>query len=208
MSARDDVLARVRSALSAAPAPPPSVRAYRTTGRSGPVLLDLLEERLLDYQARVRRTASEDLPAAVAAALADVMSSGQRTRLVIPAGIDRSWVAGLDADVVVDDGLSAAELDEIDAVLTASRVAVAETGTIVLDAAADQGRLAISLVPDRHVCVVRAESVVETVPQAVRLLAATRPLTWISGPSATSDIELVRVDGVHGPRTLDVILVD
>jgi len=135
-------------------------------------------------------------------------------RVVAPDGLDDAWLAALPADVgVVRDSrehpLAATDLDALAAVVTAARVAISETGTIVLDGEPDQGRRAISLVPDVHLCVVRADQAVQTVPEAVRLLGEhpDRPLTWISGPSATSDIELDRVEGVHGPRTLHVLLV-
>jgi L-lactate dehydrogenase complex protein LldG len=132
--------------------------------------------------------------------------------VVVPPGLDAAWLGALGAEVAVrrdDPPLTHADLDGTGAVLTACRVAVAETGTIVLDAAPDQGRRALTLLPDRHVCVVRADQVVAGVPDAVALLGAhpERPLTWVSGPSATSDIELVRVEGVHGPRDLRVLLV-
>ena len=153
-------------------------------------------ERVADYRATVVRCAADGLSAAVAAALP------VGARVVVPPGLPDTITEQL--DVVVDDGLSAAALDEFDAVVTCCRIAIAETGTIVLDHGSDQGRRAITLVPDRHVCVVRADQVVADVPDAMAALDPGRPLTWISGPSATSDIELDRVEGVHGPRVLHV----
>jgi L-lactate dehydrogenase complex protein LldG len=213
-AARNEVLARIRTALGGPPpgsAPPggqaPAAdavpRGYRTSGDLDTAqLLDLLAERLRDYGCTVRRTAPDQLLATVAEAL------GQRgaTRVVVPSGLD---LAGLPAgtEIVAGDGLSPAALDAVDGVITGAAVAIAETGTIVLDGSPDQGRRALSLVPDYHLCVVRAEQVVGLVPEALARLAPGRPLTWISGPSATSDIELDRVQGVHGPRTLEVILV-
>lgn len=193
-SARDEILGRVRAALHGVepaghlPAPP--------TGRPVSDLVGLFVERVEDYRAEVTRCRPDQVEATVAAALA-------RGSVVVPPGLG-FHVAG----AVVDDGLSATALDAIDAVVTAARLGIAETGTIVLDHTADQGRRAISLVPDLHVCVVRADQVVADVPDALALLDPLRPLTWISGPSATSDIELDRVEGVHGPRTLHVVLVD
>jgi L-lactate dehydrogenase complex protein LldG len=157
----------------------------------------------LEYQARVRRCAPGDVQQFVTTALADRGAS----RVVVPAGLEIEIAAGI--DVVVDHGqLSAAELDTVDGVITLAAVAIAETGTVVLDGSRGQGRRAITLVPDYHLCIVRAGQVVETVPEAVARLRPQRPLTWISGPSATSDIELSRVEGVHGPRTLEVLLVE
>jgi L-lactate dehydrogenase complex protein LldG len=189
----------VRRALGAAPAAPAVPRDYRTRGDlDPPALLDLLTERLVDYRAAVRRTTPGELAATLAAALVD----RQARRVVVPPGLP--WDL---PGAVPDDGLTAAELDRLDGVVTACAVAVAETGTIVLDAGPDQGRRAVTLVPDYHLCVVRADQVVQTVPEALARLDPGRPLTWISGPSATSDIELHRVEGVHGPRTLEVVLV-
>lgn len=198
--AREEVLGRLRRALADRPGPVEVPRDYRRSGDLGrDALLDLLAERLIDYKATVRRCAEDDLDAVVAAALAERAPGG---RFVVPPGLGAA-VPG----AVVDTGLTAAELDRTDGVVTACAVAVAETGTIVLDSSPDQGRRAITLVPDYHLCVVRAGQVVQTVPEAIARLTPTRPLTWISGPSATSDIELHRVEGVHGPRTLEVVLV-
>ncbi|MBZ5739008.1 LutC/YkgG family protein [Nocardioides mangrovi] len=195
MSARDDVLGRVRRALEGVEpgyAVPPSPRISPPADVVG-----LFVERVEDYRATVVRCTPADLTARVAEAL----PAGARA--VVPDGLGVT-VPG----AVADTGLTAAELDAIDAVVTEARVGIAETGTIVLDHGPGQGRRAISLVPDLHVCIVRVDQVVPDVPDALPLLDPARPHTWISGPSATSDIELSRVEGVHGPRTLHVIVVD
>ncbi|THI98089.1 lactate utilization protein C, partial [Nocardioides sp.] len=140
----------------------------------------------------------------VADAVAAAVPAG--ARVVVPPGLPEELRVRL-VDPVVDDGLTADQLDRVDAVVTLCRVGIAETGTIVLDHEPDQGRRALTLVPDRHVCVVRVDQVVADVGDAIALLDPARPLTWISGPSATSDIELSRVEGVHGPRQLHVIVV-
>jgi L-lactate dehydrogenase complex protein LldG len=206
MSARDEVLQRIRAALASGDAKPAAVpREYRTAGQlSPPALLDLLAEHLTDYRAQVQRTVPDGLPGVIAACLA---GRGAH-RVVVPAGLALPSLPS-QIEVVTDNGLTAAELDACDGVITGAAVAIAQTGTIVLDGSPDQGRRAITLIPDYHLCIVRAGQVVELVPEAIARLAdrAARPLTWISGPSATSDIELKRVEGVHGPRTLEVILV-
>lgn len=216
MSARDDVLARIHSALGD-PHPVGDIpRAYRRHGDHAaghPVLIDLLDERLADYGAHSHCAASDHAAGAVAEALAEGLAvspqapSGERPRIVVPPGLPSAWLAATDVDVVSDDGLDSHALDGCDGVVTAAAVAIADTGTIVLDGGRDQGRRAITLVPDLHVCVVRADQIVATVPEAIARLSPTRPLTWISGPSATSDIELDRVEGVHGPRTLRVVVL-
>ncbi|MDX6256494.1 MAG: L-lactate dehydrogenase complex protein LldG [Frankiales bacterium] len=205
MTARDDLLARVRKALggdAGSADPAPIVRGYRSGGTlQRAELLDLLADRLVDYKARVRRCEES----ALATTIVDVLASRGVQKLVVPTGLAD---LPLDLELVVDDGsLTPAALDAMDGVLTNATVAIAETGTIVLDGSPDQGRRAITLVPDYHLCVVRADQVVQTVPEAIARLDPQRPQTWISGPSATSDIELNRVEGVHGPRTLEVILV-
>ena len=198
MSARDDILGRVRSALAGVElggSVPPAPRGAPVPA-GDPTLVDLFAERVADYRAVVERCSESDLVATVAAALPE------GARVVVPPGLGFELPGA-----VVDDGLSATELDRLDAVVTGARIGIAETGTIVLDHGPGQGRRAITLVPDRHVCVVRADQVVADVPDAITLLDPLSPLTWISGPSATSDIELDRVEGVHGPRRLDVVLV-
>lgn len=220
MSARDEMLSRVRaalaagspqrqghSAMSAAAAHLP--RGYRTHGDrqpGDPQLLDLLTDRLLDYRATVGRCTAGELPATITETLA---AAGAR-RIVTPPQLPAAWLDGWDGTALTDGApevLDPGTLDGLDGVLTGCAVAIAETGTLILDGSTDQGRRAITLVPDYHLVVVRAEQVVESVPEGLARLDPRRPLTLISGPSATSDIELNRVEGVHGPRTLAVILV-
>jgi L-lactate dehydrogenase complex protein LldG len=184
-------------------------REYRTTSDSETAqLTELLIDRLVDYRALVRESSVDDLAATIDAALGE---RGTR-RVVAPAGLDPSWTADLAAEVLTDgafsdDQLSVSQLDVADGVITGCAVAIAETGTLVLDGSPDQGRRVLTLIPDYHLCVVFPHQIVADVPQALARLEATRPLTMISGPSATSDIELNRVEGVHGPRTLEVIIV-
>jgi L-lactate dehydrogenase complex protein LldG len=204
--ARAEVLARIRSALGADPPVPDVVRGHRTRGEHPPgsePLLELLRDRLVDYKAGVHLSSADGLAATIAEVLQRVAPQGL---VLVPAGLPQEWTAG--RDVLRDDGTaSTQDLDSVAAVVTGCAAAVAETGTLILDAGPGQGRRALTLVPDVHVCVVRADQVVQTVPEAVARLDARRPQTWISGPSATSDIELQRVEGVHGPRTLEVVVV-
>jgi L-lactate dehydrogenase complex protein LldG len=202
VSARDEVLGRVRSALGAAPAVPEVPREYRAAGSGDGDVVARFCERVSEYQATVTRVAAADLAATVSE-----LCRGRRIA-VPPGGPD--VLSGV--EVVVDDPpLSPQALDQLDGVMTGCALAIAETGTIVLDSGQRSGRRALTLVPDWHVCVVEASSIVAGVPDAVAALAdaarAGRPITLVSGPSATSDIELDRVEGVHGPRTLDVVVV-
>jgi len=211
-AARDEILARVRAALRDVPASEPAdasalPRDYRRTGAlSAEARVALFAARCADYRATVRRVAADALPAAIAEAL---RGRGAR-RLAIPADLPVNWrVDGV--DWVEDHGLSHDELSAVDGVVTGCAVAVAVNGAIVLDGSAAQGRRALTLLPDYHLCVVREEQVVELMPEGIARLAdaarAGRPMTIVAGPSATSDIEFNRVEGVHGPRTLDVLVV-
>jgi L-lactate dehydrogenase complex protein LldG len=207
VSARDEMLARISAANQAAGAgagvPEPSP-GFRTSGEaSGSDLLDLLAGRLTDYRAQVHIATAATLAGEISAAL----GRREARRIVVPPVLRLPLPDFVTAIADTPPFLSPAELDTFDGVVTRAAAAIAETGTIVLDGSPDQGRRAISLVPDYHLCVVEAGQIVHLVPEAVTRLSAARPLTWISGPSATSDIELERVEGVHGPRTLEVILV-
>ena len=199
--ARTEVLTRLQSALAGQPPARPVPRDYDIEGPLEPAaVVDRFVERVTDYRATVTRTGAEGIRDAVAAAL------GWAGPVAVPADLDRTWLPAR-TEVRPDEGLTTEDLDGMGAVVTAAALGIAETGTIVLDGGPGQGRRALSLVPDLHVCVLRTDQLVATVPQAVRRLDPTRPQTWISGPSATSDIELERVEGVHGPRTLHVVLV-
>jgi L-lactate dehydrogenase complex protein LldG len=214
MGAREDVLGRIRSALRDVPRDETAEsfevpRGYRRHREHPEGDLERFVERVEDYKATVERIRPDGVAAAVDAALRRVGA----TRVGVPTGLPKEWVALGDGAITlvpdtVEEPLSVQELDALDAVVTGSTVSVAETGTIVLESGALCGRRALTLVPDVHVCVVRAEDIVDDVPAGVARLTAGRPLTWISGPSATSDIELDRVEGVHGPRTLHVIIVE
>jgi L-lactate dehydrogenase complex protein LldG len=212
VSSRDLILGRVRRALADVPRDDtPYERAVRRDylrehGGLGPAeAVELLAENLADYRALVHRTDADGL----AEVIAGLLRGHGSTTVLVPSGLREDWLSATDLTRVPDRGESTAhELDRVDSVVTACALAIAETGTIVLDGSPDQGRRRITLVPDHHVCVVRVpDQVVSSVPQALERLDPARPLTWISGPSATSDIELDRVEGVHGPRTLEVVLV-
>jgi L-lactate dehydrogenase complex protein LldG len=181
-------------------------RAYRRP--PGPRPLDVVElfaTRVDDYKATVCRVGGDEVAETVARLVAEHGS----TSVVAPADLADHWVSQVDATVERDrPPLSITQLDRIDTVVTSAAVAIAETGTVILDAGAGQGRRALTLVPDHHIVIVRTDQVVAGVPDAMGRIEKTAPQTWISGPSATSDIELSRVEGVHGPRHLDVVIVE
>ncbi|WP_327294133.1 MULTISPECIES: lactate utilization protein C [unclassified Streptomyces] len=217
---RERILARVRSALSHN-ADAHNADAHNASASAGiecdyltshtadepATVLDLLHENLVDYRAVVRRCAATELPGVIGELLG---RHGARS-VAVPEGLPAPWLSMTHVEQHHDSvgcRLPPKQLDAIDAVITGCALAIAETGTIVLDTGPGQGRRALTLVPDLHICVVRApDQVVASVPQAMPRLDPARPLTWISGPSATSDIELDRVEGVHGPRRLEVVLL-
>ncbi len=197
MSSKQQILERVRHAIGNREAAAPIQRDYR---QQAPADLDQFEERLRDYNAGVYRCAEPDIAATIRVA----MDARNKRQLLIPPGIPpTSWF-------ITDTGFTHAELDEAEGVLTCCTVAISFTGSIILTHGPREGRRALTLIPDYHLCIVYAHQVVETVPEAIRALRdfRDRPITTIAGPSATADIEMIRVKGVHGPRTLDVILVE
>ena len=202
--AREAILARVRASLADVPSFVAPSRDYRLRGeRDAAAVIELFVERVRDHEATV--VVTDDPRAAVA----DALVAANARRVGIAVDLERELQAP-GVELVEDAGLGARELDALDGAVTTCASACAETGTIALDGGAGQGRRALSLVPDLHVCVVRAESIVETVPELIAALEPSaregRPIVLISGPSATSDIELTRVEGVHGPRRLVVIV--
>lgn len=213
--AQDDILRRIKVALHDVPARErpddvPVAREYRQAGTATQSeLIERFTDRLVDYKAKVALVAEAQLGSAITAACA---ARGVR-RLIAPADLPESWVPA-EVELLPDTGgaLSNEQLDASDGVLTGCALGIAQTGTIVLDGGPAQGRRVLTLLPDYHLCVIRADQIVELVPEAIARLGPAvreqrRPITLISGPSATSDIELSRVEGVHGPRTLEVLIV-
>lgn len=203
-SAREAVLGRVREALRGTERQPLSAvpRDYRKT-RPAEDLVGVFCEAVADYKATVDRVAADSVPAAIATT---ARASGAR-RLLVPDGAPQAWSDALGEEFeLVDPAVDNAALEQVDAVITTAAVGIASTGTIVLDHGPGQGRRAVTLVPDLHICVVAERQIADDVPAAMSRLDPIRPTTFISGPSATSDIELKRVEGVHGPRTLHVLV--
>ncbi|MFD9302792.1 lactate utilization protein C [Streptomyces sp. NPDC060048] len=209
MSDRDRILGRIRRATADGGSRPDPVipRDYlRVHGVRTPAeTVDLLAANLTEYRAKVHRVDEDGVAGLVTRLLAERGAAS----VLVPAGLPPYWPADGGPTRIHDRAVSTArQLDAVDSVVTGCALAIAETGTIVLDGGPGQGRRRITLIPDHHICVVRvADQVVDSVPRALPLLDPARPLTWISGPSATSDIELDRVEGVHGPRTLEVVLL-
>lgn len=197
--ARADILAKIRYALADKPRQDEIPRDYETSRDVGD-LVDLAEERIADYKATVHR--STDLVRTIS----EVLTARGRKRMIGPADLPKEWqIPGIDW-TLDDPSLDTGTMAGSDGVLTGCAAAIAETGTIILDSGPAQGRRVLTLLPDYHLCVIRAGQIVGTVPEAIARVRPDRPITFVSGPSATSDIEFDRVEGVHGPRTLDVII--
>jgi L-lactate dehydrogenase complex protein LldG len=208
MSAREEILARVRRALADVPADEPRDApavdrvAYLPIDGAVPDAVAHFAERAADYRAAIRYARPDTL----AAAVAEVCAVHRARRIGVPTGLPGAWVPST-IEPIVDDGLGVRALDALDGVLTGCALAIAATGTVVLDGGARSGRRALTLVPDLHICVVEAWQIVAGLPAAIAALDPTHPTTFVSGPSATSDIELERVEGVHGPRRLALVIV-
>ena len=214
-TAKEEIFSRIRKALvdvkDSAPAEAEIGWQYKQPTKLDGDIVDIFLELVADYKAEVERVKAADLPGAIVAHLKQIGAGS----VLLPDGVDDSWRQAIEQagfDIRKDDNLTARQLNEIDAVVTAAAVGVANTGTFALDHRPDQGRRALTLVPDAHICVLRADQVVSNTPEAIARLRASitdgQPLTFVAGPSATSDIELSRVEGVHGPRTLHVIVAD
>ncbi len=203
--AKADILSRIENAKVGPSAARP-IGSVEVSTRPRHEIVDQFAEYAAEYRANVVRTSPKD----VAGAIVEALKAHGSGLAVVPKDLPAKWM-GAGVEFVLDECLDYLKLNEIPAVVTGCAVAVAETGTVVLDAGSAQGRRAITLIPDHHVCVVLEDQIVDSVPEAVKYLspsvAAGQPLTWISGPSATSDIELSRVEGVHGPRHLDILIV-
>jgi L-lactate dehydrogenase complex protein LldG len=201
VTSREEILGRIAAArvTPTHALRPPSKASQRTRAE----IVAQFQEYAADYQAEVHLVSRHNIARKIAE-LAD------NSVVLVPKDIPEGWVQSV--QIVREENLTTKELEQFGVVLTGSALAIAETGTIVLDAGLGQGRRAISLIPDHHLCVVRAKDIFDSLPEAVEALAAAaqvgRPTTWISGPSATSDIELSRVEGVHGPRVLDILILE
>jgi len=214
VNAREEILQRIRTALHDVPgdeqpqdAPVPRHYLTTHTPQDPHTLVELLAGNLTDYRAHVHHTTPTQLPATIA----HLLTARGATSLAIPADLPDSWLTALPPTLRITPDtppLPPTTLDQIDAVLTGACLAIAETGTLILDTGPTQGRRALTLIPDHHLCVIHTHQIVASLPHALPRLNPTRPQTWISGPSATSDIELSRVEGVHGPRHLDAIIVN
>lgn len=209
ISSRERVLERIRRANSkAAPPQEPIPRGYDGAASDhghaqSAEVIALFEERLRNYDARVFPVGKDH----IAAKAAEILKAADRRRIAVPAGLPAAWRTD-DVDWAFDDELSLDVLNAVDGVMTAATLGVAVSGSIVLQHGPAEGRRVLTLLPDYHLCIIEAAQVVETLPEAFARIDPKRPVTFFSGPSATADIEMTRIKGVHGPRFLDVLLVE